>query len=450
MTRTKWSLFVLVALVFVPGIVWADGGASGQEAISQAIEALVKGPLSMVATSPFHGAGEKLLRMLLLILISYKGIKLLLDSTAYGQILAEIVNIIILWGIAVFFMNTTFQKQFADGFDQLAQTAAESAGVSVAGNSVDVSSTQAMLTNALMAGTKAAYQLFEGTPAEKPASVTSDGWDDAVGWLKEKASDLTSFQWIAALANLFFRVLIALMVMGAVVVYCGQLLISQILVNVGLIVAPLLIPWILWEASAFVFNSWVKFMIVAGMQKIVGALLFGLTTGFITDVTSLTSSASTTASTNFYYYAAAFILMFILGQLMTQISSIAHGLVSGMPSTGFRAPAAMTPAGMASGRAVGGLNASGGARGAAGGAAAGYKAARADGKGMMGAAMGAAGGAAKGMARGLRTTTGPLPRGGGGVTAPPPRPSGAQSVPVQRGAVGAAMRAAKSKASSAK
>ena len=171
-------------------------------------------------------------------------------------------------------------------------------------------------------------------------------------------------------------------------------------------------------------------MIVAGLQKVVGALLFGMTTGFITDLTALTSSVNTDSSTNFYYYAAAFVLMFILGQLMMQISTIANGLVTGMPSTAFRAPSAMTPAGAASGRAFGGSNVSQGTRGAIGGGVSGYKAAQSAGKGTMGAAIGAARGAARGMSRGLQTSTGPLPRtggGGGGKTSVPTRPTGSST-----------------------
>ena len=438
MTRRVWKGLVLALLSLVPCLALA-ATAGSQEAISTVVESLINGPLNMVSSAPFAAAGAKLLSMLLLILISWKGIRLVIDTSSINQVVAEIVNIVILWGIASFFLLSSVQTQIAEGFDQLAQTAAQSAGSAVGGASADVSSTQSMITGALVSGLTAAYQLYQGTPAEKPSSVSDSTWDKVSGWFKDKVNDLVTFQWLAAVANLIFRVFIAIMIMAAVVLYCGQLLISQVLVNVGLIMAPLLIPWIMWEASAFLFHSWIKFMIVAGIQKIVGALLFGMTTSFISELTSLTSSVNTDSSTNFYYYAAAFVLMFILGQLMMQISSIANGLVTGMPSTAFRAPSAMTPAGAAAGRAFGGSNVSQGARGAIGGGATGYSAAKAAGKGAMGSAMGAARGAASGMARGLRTTTGPLPRTSSGGNAPQ-RPTGSQTGATVRGSSGMSYR----------
>lgn len=429
MIKMNWRCMLLAILTLIPCIALAQT-PGGSEAVSTVIDSLVKGPLNMVSSAPFAAAGTKLLSMLLLILISWKGMRLLLDVSSFNQVVAEIVNIVILWGIASFFLTSSVQTEIADGFDKLAQTAAQSAGSSVGASAADVSSTQAMITSALVSGLTAAYQLYQGTPAEKPTSVSDSTWDKVAGWFKEKVNDLVTFQWLAAIANVIFRIFIAIMIMAAVVLYCGQLLISQVLVNIGLVVAPLLIPWIMWEASAFLFHSWLKFMIVAGLQKVVGALLFGMTTGFITDLTALTSSVNTDSSTNFYYYAAAFVLMFILGQLMMQISTIANGLVTGMPSTAFRAPSAMTPAGAASGRAFGGSNVSQGTRGAIGGGVSGYKAAQSAGKGTMGAAIGAARGAARGMSRGLQTSTGPLPRtsgGGGGKASVPARPTGSST-----------------------
>lgn len=413
----------LAALMLIPCVALAQQSqTSSGEAVSAIVNALVNGPSTLVSGTPFAAAGSKLLSMLLLILISWKGMRLVLDVSSFNQVVAELVQIVMLWGLASFFMASPIQQEIAKGFDDLAATAAQSAGSAVGAAAIDVSSTQSMMTSAIVSGLTTSYQLFAGkTPDTSSTDSASSTSSD--GWLSEKMTSLVTGQWLAAIANLIFRVFIALMVMGAVVVYCGQLLLSQVMVNIALILAPLLIPWIMWEASSFVFHGWLKFMIVAGVQKIVGALMFGMTSSFISQLTNFTSSVNNSSWTNFYYYAAAFVLMFILGQLMMQISSIANGLVSGMPTTAFRAPAAMTPGGMASGRAFGGVNASQGARGAIGGAMSGYKAAKAEGKGAMGAALGSAGGAARGMARGLRTTTAPLPRSSGGGSKPPSPPT---------------------------
>lgn len=335
-------------LLMCPMLVFAQD-AGGTEAVQTVMRSILSDTTNLISGSPFMAQGQKLLQMLLVILISWKGIKLALDGTGFSQVIAEIVNIVLLWGIASFFLTATVQKQFADGFNDLARSAATATG-----STVDMSNPETAISNALGRMMHSAMLLYEGTPPERPAAANASTWDKFTGWLKDKWSDLTSGQIFAGMAAAVFRIFIAVAVLITALIYVAQLIISQILVNIGLILAPLFVPWLMWESSAFVFHSWMKFMIVAGVQKIVGALLFGLTASMVAKVTTLASAANADPAQNFYYYAAAFLVVAIMAMLMMQVTTIANGLVSGMPTTAFKPPMAMSAGGGLS-RAGGGM-----------------------------------------------------------------------------------------------
>lgn len=339
---------VAVLVLLAPAVALAQGtagAATGGEAVQSVISAILSQSQSLISGSPFLAQGQRLLQLLLMILISWKGIKLALDVSGFNEIVAEIIQIVLLWGIASFFLTATVQKQFTDGFDDLAKTAASATGANL-----NMSKPEAAIADSLGRMMDAAMKLYDGVPPESTSKGST--WDKFTAYLSETWDSLKSGQIFASIAAVIFRAFIAVAVLITALIYVGQLIMSQIMVNIGLIMAPILVPWIMWESTSFLFHGWVKFMIVAGVQKIVGALLFGLTASMVTHVTTLATSATATPSLNFYYYAAAFLVVALMAFMMMQITSIANGLVSGMPSTAFKPPMKMTPGG--------GLNAAGG------------------------------------------------------------------------------------------
>lgn len=401
--KTKLNIAIFLAPIFWVSSVWAGTELSnGDEVVGSTVKAVLDLALKMVTASPFAETGAYLFKVLLLILIAWKGIKLMLDTTAVNQVIAELVNIILIAGIASMFLTPDIQNKLASGFDILASTAANASGTAI----VDMSNPTAAITNVMGATIEAASKLWEG-PVKPEASEQKgvlDGFFSAGYW-----GDI-----LGALASLGYRVLIALLIVASGLIYLGNLVMSQITVNIALIVAPIFVPWILWDATSFLFHGWLKFMIVAGIQKVVGALLFGMTAAMIPAVTKIASDAGATGSVNFYAYSAAFILIGLMAQLMVQVNGIASGLVSGMGKTGFAAPAAMSPGGMAS-RGASAMSSAGGgaARGASRGAQAAFGGVKGavqgskgsssvDSMGMKSTTGGGAAGAFKGMKEGIK------------------------------------------------
>lgn len=355
MSMKLLSRIGLLLLLICPA--WAFAATGSGDAVSEVIGMLFNAPKTMVANSPFGAVGTRLLAGLLAILVSWKMIKLVLEGSGISQIIGELVNIILLWGIASFFLTSEVTGQIASGFDSLATMAT---GATTGSTAVAGTSAESQLTNNLVQMLKAAYQLYEGTPPE-------NGNQGVLGGLLPSFSGL---EILASLANLLFRFFTAMLVVICALLYCVNVVFSQIMVNIALILAPVFVPWIMWDASSFLFHGWLKFLITAGMQKVVGALMFGLTSQFVGNVATMAGAAEASTVTNFYYYAACFLLTGIMAYMMMQVQSIANGLISGSARAGFQPPRAMTPGGGLS-RGVGGANVSKAA--GAGAAAAGSK-----------------------------------------------------------------------------
>jgi type IV secretory pathway VirB6-like protein len=125
----------------------------------------------------------------------------------------------------------------------------------------------------------------------------------------------------------------------------GQYLISQVMVQIGFMVMPIMVPWLVLEYSSFLFDGWLKFMISAGLTKVVGAIIFGMSTDLLTAIVNMANLAGSSQLANFGLYSAIMILSALLAYLMLQTTSIAHGLMHGIAAGKFVAPTKMSPGG---------------------------------------------------------------------------------------------------------
>lgn len=410
MKLSRSSLAIAALLLVLPGLALANSPSS--DAVGQVLGNLLSRFNELIDHPPFTDVGKRLLQMLLLILIAWKGLRVALDTGSFSMAVAEVVNIAIVWGIASFFMEPKVQEQFIKGFDDLAMMAARATG-----SMLDVASPAAAITDALGRLMDAAMKLYMGTPPDAPAGADASVWAKATSWLQESWDSLSSGDFLFSLANLLFRVFLAILVLITGLIYAVTVIWTQVMVNIALVVSPFFVPWLLWEASSFLFHSWLKFLIVCGVQKVVGALMFGITASMIDSVTAIATKANATPVENFYYYAATFLLVAIMALMMAGVTSIANGLVSGMPNSAFT-PGKTSMLNPAAGSTRGGEAMKQGAKTAAAGAWAGakggYGGARAFDKAIMGGQ--SIGGASKAAAQGAWAGI----KGGGGSKPPGP------------------------------
>jgi hypothetical protein len=130
---------------------------------------------------------------------------------------------------------------------------------------------------------------------------------------------------IGGVAKLFAG--LALMICGAL--GCATILLAQMSAAIGAMLAPVLIPWGIWQPTSWLFTSWVRFMVSSGMQVVttfaIGALVASVSRNFVADMAVNGGTVLEALG-----IAAGLVLFGVLCLLiMSRADSVASGLVSG-------------------------------------------------------------------------------------------------------------------------
>lgn len=120
-------------------------------------------------------------------------------------------------------------------------------------------------------------------------------------------------------------------------VYMLVVNLGAVLIGVAMTLGPILVPWFLIPPGSFLFDGWLRFMITAGLMKVVGAVLMTIVNAAIlvakgyVDTTIAHIEDVTTVDT--FAMIVICIITCIGVFLMWQAPIIAAGLVSGASKT---------------------------------------------------------------------------------------------------------------------
>jgi len=185
-----------------------------------------------------------------------------------------------------------------------------------------------------------ASEVTPSTPEESSGAtaedcVTSAGQNAELTWVDMlKYFPVILFTWLLRLIALFF--------MGMMVVaYLFVMILAEVLFGVGMCVGPILIPWLIWQRTEWLFDGWLRFMVSATLTKIVAGLMTSLMTGVIlavktvSEMVEVKDPAALVAVDEFT--ALMLCVVAALGALlMWQVPGIAQGLVSGAPGVALK------------------------------------------------------------------------------------------------------------------
>lgn len=161
-----------------------------------------------------------------------------------------------------------------------------------------------------------------------------------------------------------------------------------LLLDIGIVMGPLLIPWMVWKPLAKLASAWLTYMLTMGLAFLVGMLMGNVVIMAIGSILkhAFSSAGAAAQLSDVVLLLPIILVMLFMGYMLFKAEAIAAGLIGGphIGSGGVLLAAAVGVSRMASG----------GGRGAAKGAAAGSAA------GPAGAAAGGAAGAAEGAASG--------------------------------------------------
>lgn len=295
---------------------------------AQEINQLVVGPLtemlssSTSLTGTMTAYGSTLLSAIALLVLSWEGVKIAMEMSTINETMGKFVNLILITGITFFLFDNyaTFFGQTGylhSGFNTIA------ASFGMGGDFGTVVS-KAVNSFFTLAGNIMGFDVKKATGAESPSL-----WEQIKGLADIGSAVATFIDW---LPSLIVRAAAALVTIIAGAIFIIQMLLSQLAVVIGAIIGPIMIPWMLIPATSFLFDGWLKFMITAGMWKVVGAIIYKMAEPAITKLATAVSNTNGMAEDFGYLTLQALgilLVVVVIAVLMSKIQELAEALVSG-------------------------------------------------------------------------------------------------------------------------
>ncbi|MCP5268392.1 MAG: type IV secretion system protein [Zoogloeaceae bacterium] len=259
----------------------------------------------------FIPEGKSLLFALGAALVSYKMIIVMLAGESFNEVVAETIGLVLKIGLVLFFLQSwtyVFQQSLLGGFDYIS---AKVSGGATAG---------AGITQGMTVLLRTAQSIYEGSGL-------------LAGGVYEFVTNFPSI----LMANLFrLASIVVLMVVG--VLYGGVLLLSQVLVGVTLLLGPLMVPWLIYEPTSFVFWGWVKALVIAALYKVFSVILISFCSTLVPLLNTAAAASSQPGVVDIAGAAVVLMIAAVMLLLVLQIPALANGIISGHLSPNFRVP----------------------------------------------------------------------------------------------------------------
>ncbi len=257
------------------------------------------------------GAGSRLFWILALGMLSWQGIKLMLEGRELAEAVGELVVFFLSaglvfgalsnWGEVVGRIDESFHWLAAQATDLPPGEQAPLRGLELA-----LDPAFSILNTAFQSP-----GLSFSTLADLGNTFASTGF-----WL----------------ASFLMKLLIVAFILFSGLVYIAMYIISMVLFYVAAALGPVMIPWVLFAPMSFLFDGWVRFVISASLYKVVGLVMIALS-GAMYEPLMQASAAAATGGSQYFNFTAASAALLISGAmalLMLQVPVIAGGLTSGI------------------------------------------------------------------------------------------------------------------------
>jgi len=302
-----------------PNIDWLSSFTTAFDPASASAEATVTSLVSM-GTSLFFATAA--------LYLSFLTLKIMLSDGPMEQI-SEVITSLLTVGMIFFPLQyyPTFLGWVNMGFSQVA--------AQIAGG------TNTTTTDLVWAGfqkiVSQAFLIFNSMPG-LPDIALSDIFD-----LGNSSKLMTTW-----LFDLFISMLAMLCMTGSAVLFMVIYTYALLMFMVGAVVGPIMLPWYLLSPFKFVAEGWIKFMITAGMYRVVAISIIAILTPFLNEMQTVmaeqaayfTANATTAdkalLQTHHLFFSVS-VLVFSIGVLymLAKVPEIVSGLMGGAGGGGF-------------------------------------------------------------------------------------------------------------------
>ena len=276
--------------------------------IYERMRGVVDGALDTMDIGVLHTAGLNLFGGLAVIAICWSAIMMVLeqpDDKKGNTVIGKVVRQMMLIGIVFWMVDGGFETVFVQGVDLSLQKVAHilmpsSGSASLAGG-------MDYMWAAMQAVGQLIASLFEGAQV----------WDV----LTIAGKNLPTLMLLTL--SLFIMSLTA---MG----YATFLTVSLFLVKLVLLLGPIFIPWLLLEKTSFLFWGWLRFLIVASLYQVVGAVILYFAYKLLAGEAQIIAELDGSFPESLMLSVMVASLHLTILYLISQIPKISQALVSGM------------------------------------------------------------------------------------------------------------------------
>lgn len=258
----------------------------------------------------FEGDGRVLAGLLLVIVIAWDGIIGVLAGSGANEFLSKLIKHTITAGFVAAMLSGVLVEPINKSFDAMADK--------IGGGKTSIG-------GAVSSIQKTAVTIWSGKP--KAASPT-DEKILADGMVASWWNNLTGGGLTQMALEFIMSALIVIVILISGAIFIAQFLITQILLKLALIIMPVMVPWMIFNKTEFLFDGWLRFFLTAGMQKVVGAFFFSITLAMLEGAATIAAASQSPAGA-LGTYTLVLILCVVVAWLMLQIPQIAAGLISG-------------------------------------------------------------------------------------------------------------------------
>lgn len=278
--------------------------------------------------------GVSLLFSIAALLIIYNALKMMLEGSSGRKVMAEAMSIVIMSSFALLLIKDDFQIK-----DKLVQSVERIATAVAPGTSSETGFQQAYA--GVFPIFKAINDIWSAESPKNGAIVEEQEGSISLSNIWESVKMIN----IAGLSIMLLGVLVKFiaiaLLMVAGIAALTQFLASQVLIYIAFILAPIFVPFLIWDKASFLFDGWLKFLIKATFHKVVGLIMIGLLGTTIAKATTVMGNATAAGAYSaealrISTFVGLILIAAVIAYMMWQVGSIADGLLSGSARQGYR------------------------------------------------------------------------------------------------------------------
>lgn len=304
--------------------------------------------------------GISLLFSIAAMLVVYNALKMMLEGSSGRKVMAEAMSIVIMSSFALLLIKDDFQIK-----EKLVQSVEKIANTVSPGTSSENGFQKAYAgvfpifraINDIWAA-EAPKEVGVGNNIPRESTVYTDaatgisyGGDSGAN-SETAATHNPSSIWNAlsiiagpGLAIFLLGILLKFIAIGLLMIAgiaaLTQFLASQVLIYIAFILAPIFVPFLIWDKASFLFDGWLKFLIKATFHKVVGLVMIGLLGTTIAKATAVMEQTQASdwmdaQAIRVSTLVAIVLISSVIAYMMWQVGSIADGLLSGSARQGYR------------------------------------------------------------------------------------------------------------------